>query len=128
MGKIAFRGYCLIGCGNAVFSGSPKAKYCSLECAKRRFEQRRGNCAKCGAKLKPHQYKYCSLRCQRAYQFEQRVAQLENGTYATYTCSQFIRRYLARRLGEKCTRCGWAERHPTTGRVPVEVEHIDGNW
>jgi hypothetical protein len=25
-------------------------------------------------------------------------------------------------------RCGWSRRHPTTGKVPVEVEHIDGNW
>jgi hypothetical protein len=32
------------------------------------------------------------------------------------------------RFGEKCTRCGWGERHPLTGKVPVEVEHIDGNW
>ncbi len=31
-------------------------------------------------------------------------------------------------MGEKCTRCGWNERHPVTGKLPIEVEHIDGNW
>ena len=31
-------------------------------------------------------------------------------------------------LGEECSRCGWKERHPLTGHVPIEVEHIDGNW
>jgi hypothetical protein len=32
------------------------------------------------------------------------------------------------KIGERCSRCGWKERHPKTNRVPVEVEHIDGNW
>ncbi|MGH7716001.1 MAG: HNH endonuclease signature motif containing protein [Vulcanimicrobiaceae bacterium] len=41
----------------------------------------------------------------------------------------FLRWAVIRYLGfEACSRCGWAERHPTTGRIPVEVEHIDGDW
>lgn len=128
MRKIAFRGYCLIGCGNPVFSRSSKAKYCSHACAKRRFEHRRPNCAGCGKRIKRHQYKYCSLPCQRAHDFQTRAAQLEAGTYSPYTCNRFIRRYLVHHLGEKCARCGWAERHPKTGRIPIEVEHIDGDW
>jgi hypothetical protein len=99
-----------------------------MACAKRRFEQRRGDGKQCKNKLKRHQYKYCSLACQRAYSFQLRVAQIENGTYSTYSCNQFIRRFLVERLGEKCAQCGWAKRHPKTGRVPVEVEHIDGDW
>ena len=27
-----------------------------------------------------------------------------------------------------CWRCGWAEVHPVTGRVPLHVDHIDGDW
>ena len=30
--------------------------------------------------------------------------------------------------GERCLKCGWSRRHPKTGKVPIEVEHIDGNW
>jgi predicted HNH restriction endonuclease len=52
---------------------------------------------------------------------------LEAGEYKT-NANRFIRRYLIERFGEKCARCGWAERHPKTGKVPVEVEHIDGDW
>lgn len=128
MRKIAFRGYCLIGCGNPVFSRSLKAKYCSTACAKLRFEQRRGNCLQCATKLKTNQYKYCSIHCQRAFEFQSRVTELESGNYSTYSCNQFIRRYPIHRFGEKCSRCGWARRHAKTGRVPVEVEHIDGDW
>ena len=32
------------------------------------------------------------------------------------------------RAGERCQRCGWGELNPFTGRVPLEIEHIDGNW
>jgi len=128
MRKTAFRGYCLIGCGNPVFSRSVKAKYCSSACAKLRFEHRRPNCAHCGKKIKRHQYKYCSLGCQHAHDFQTRAAELEAGTYPTYKCNGFIRRYLVHRFGEKCARCGWSERHSKTGRVPVEVEHIDGDY
>lgn len=128
MRKIAFRGYCLIGCGKPVFSRSPKAKYCSAACAKRRFEHLRPHCARCSKKLKRHQRKYCSQTCQRTREFELLAAQLERGEYTVYYTNKFIRRWLIRRLGEACTRCGWAERHPKTGRVPIEVEHIDGDY
>src|SRR5579884_3098145 len=128
MRKRPFRGFCLIGCGNPVFSRSSKAKYCSMKCAKMCFAQRRPNCTFCGAKLKRHQYKYCSIKCQREHDYQTRVKQLEDGTYSTYSTNQFIRRFLILRDGENCSRCGWAKRHPKTGRVPVEVEHIDGDY
>ena len=41
---------------------------------------------------------------------------------------RFIRRYLAERFGERCSRCGWADRNVRTGQVMVEIEHIDGDW
>lgn len=128
MRNTAFRGYCLTGCGSPVFSRSPKAKYCSAACAKMRFEARRGLCAHCHSKLKRHQYKYCSIKCQQAFAFQARASKLENGQYQTLNGNAFIRRYLTERFGERCSRCGWAQRHPKTGRVPVEVEHIDGDW
>lgn len=160
MGKIVFRGYCLIGCGNPVFSGSAKAKYCSSACAKLRFERNRGNCLRCGDKLKRKQYKYCSLscagsqtrkprpncavcgktvslakqkycsqKCHRQYQSDRRRQLLENGLYCgIYNCNGYIKKYLIGTFGERCSECGWNKRHPLTGKVPVEVEHIDGNW
>lgn len=128
MRKRPFRGYCAAGCGNPVFSRSLKGKYCSAACAKHRFEHRRGNCAQCNQRLRRRQAKYCSITCQRERQFEELAAQLECGNYASFTNSRFLRRYLVRRFGECCSRCGWARRHPKTGRVPVEVEHIDGDY
>jgi hypothetical protein len=39
-----------------------------------------------------------------------------------------LKKYLIRKFGEQCSKCGWAERNPVTGKVPIEIEHIDGNW
>ena len=32
------------------------------------------------------------------------------------------------KYGNKCSRCGWNEVNPYTGLVPLEIEHIDGNY
>lgn len=119
-----------MGCGNEVFSRNPKAKYCSLSCSNLRFKNRRplASCASCGKTVPRAAQKYCSSLCQRTYQFNIRAAALEQGDYKTHSCNRFIRKYLVSKIGERCSRCGWAERHPRTARVPVEVEHIDGNW
>jgi HNH endonuclease len=42
--------------------------------------------------------------------------------------SRHIRRYLLEIGGEQCSRCGWSERHAITGRVPLEMDHLNGNY
>jgi HNH endonuclease len=39
-----------------------------------------------------------------------------------------VRKHLIDRAGGKCERCGWSERNPYTGQLPLEIEHIDGDW
>lgn len=130
MERKKFRGFCLNGCGNQVFSRDAKTKYCSLTCAQARNKKQRvaRPCLSCAKTVPLTKQKFCSLACQHAYQFHVRVIALEQGTYHTYNCNGFVRKYLIWKLGEQCSRCGWNQRHPKTGRVPVEVEHIDGNW
>jgi len=38
-----------------------------------------------------------------------------------------IKRALREIHGDKCCECGWATVHPTTGIIPVEMDHINGN-
>ena len=83
----------------------------------------------CGNAIKKGATKFCSFSCQQGYHFRLRVQLLESGSYhCVQGPSPFLRRYLIRRFGEKCTSCGWAQRHQKTGKVPIEVEHIDGDW
>lgn len=125
---------CSNGCGKPIFSKSAKAKYCSILCAHARYKMRTGSafcppCLNaCGRTVASSNKKYCSPACQQAYQFNIRCLELEAGRYNVVAPNKLIRRYLVRKFGEKCSQCGWDRRHPLTGRVPIEVEHIDGNW
>lgn len=82
----------------------------------------------CGNRCPALKRKYCSIKCHHEHDFTLRSKLLECGLYPRGTNPKFLRRYLVAKLGERCARCGWSEKHPKTGRVPIEVEHIDGNF
>lgn len=128
MRKKPFRGYCAAGCGNPVFSRFNNAKYCSLRCAHNGFRKPRPSCRSCGKSTPRRRQTYCSRQCRNDYEYRQKVQKLQEGTYRTTNFVCFIRTFLIENFGEHCSRCGWDKRHPKTGRVPVEVEHIDGNF
>ena len=122
-----FRGWCSNGCGKRV--KRHRHRFCSQKCLGESRTKVRPQClSACGKRVSGSPRKYCSYECQQEYQFRVRVAALEAGVYRTQNCNGFLRRYLVSKLGERCSKCGWDARHPRTNRVPVEVEHIDGNW
>jgi hypothetical protein len=41
--------------------------------------------------------------------------------------SKHVRRWLYEHRGRKCEQCGWAEVNEVSGKVPVEINHIDGD-
>lgn|GEM_PF-6522711 len=41
--------------------------------------------------------------------------------------SSTIRKYLLKKCDNKCEKCGWCEINKKTGKVPVQVNHIDGD-
>lgn len=79
------------------------------------------------------QAKYCSNKCQHDYQYRVFIELWKTGSkdsmrkVATKNVSRHLKRYLIETNGEKCSECGWNKKHPTTKRVPLEVDHIDGN-
>jgi hypothetical protein len=132
-----------------VRSSSPK-KYCSQSCAAKinntgrvqSIETRtkiaggvlRENrfCLNCSLPLKK-QDKYCSLKCQYEYQYLNYLELWKNGLVSgtkgvtTKFVSGYIRRYLFEKFDNRCSKCGWNEKHPITGSIPLEMEHMDGN-
>lgn len=52
---------------------------------------------------------------------------LEGGMRGVTSISSHIRRYLLERSGSKCEQCGWSKIHPVTGKVPLEINHKDGD-
>ena len=67
-----------------------------------------------------------------AAKYEEYIARwkagLESGMRGKTQISNHIRRYLFTKFHSRCALCGWGEIHPTTLRVPLEVEHIDGDF
>ena len=45
-----------------------------------------------------------------------------------YQISMHIKTYLFKKFDSKCARCGWSEINPYTNNIPLEIEHIDGNY
>lgn len=75
---------------------------------------------------------YCSRICHNGHRQELLVRLWKQGKEAgfcgkTIQIKSFLRRYLFEKAGNKCQKCGWCEVHPTTGKIPLEVNHIDGN-
>jgi len=92
----------------------------------------RRNCLECGKECKRLLAKYCSIKCGKCYQHEQFIKRWkrgkEKGMKGKYAISNHIRRYLIETRGEKCENCGWNKRNLTTLKVPLDVEHKDGNY
>jgi predicted restriction endonuclease len=59
------------------------------------------------------------------------LKQIESGLFysrnGTVDRGRLIKKYLIYKYGNKCMKCGWAEVNPTSGKIPIELEHIDGN-
>lgn len=90
------------------------------------------NCLYCNKKLENTQTKYCSPKCQQAYQNQQYIdlwqAGLEDGRVGQFGTSKRIRNYLLMKADYKCELCGWGEINPFTGTLPLEIHHKDGDY
>src|SRR5438067_13845044 len=92
-----------------------------------------GQCLYCFKATKVGGYKYCSNRCQFDYQHQEYIRKWKAGIVdgnrgrKAPLLSAHLRRYLLEKYEEKCCLCGWDRRHAMTGKVPLEVNHIDGN-
>lgn len=89
------------------------------------------NCLNCGKEILKTR-KYCDNKCQADYQHKLWVERWKNGEETglkgKYQVSDHIRRYLKDKFNNQCSRCGWGKVNPYTGLVPLEIEHIDGNY
>jgi RNase P subunit RPR2 len=67
------------------------------------------------------------MQAQYNFYIERWKAGLETGTSGAAAISKHIRRYFIDKYDEKCQQCGWRERNPITGKVPLTIDHIDGD-
>jgi len=89
-------------------------------------------CLYCGKKLINKRYKYCNHNCQRIYQYLIYINKwklgLVDGIKGKASISGYIRYYLFEKYNNSCQKCEWGIKNEHTGKVPLEVHHIDGDY
>jgi hypothetical protein len=87
----------------------------------------------CDTPLRLKDRTYCSNKCQGDYQYTQWLDRWKAGLVdggvgiQARNVSGHLRRYLFSKYGAGCTICGWNKVNPVTQRIPLEIDHIDGN-
>lgn len=107
-------------------------KFCGRSCSvtfhnrgRNRHGTEIGDCVHCGKKLNRSAKKYCSRDCMHEHRWQEQKLLIERGEA---DCSERLyKKYLIEVRGECCEVCGWAEVHSTTGKVPIEMHHVDGD-
>jgi len=95
-------------------------------------------CIICGDTLGRYGIKYCNNAVCKARGQHGTLEQIESWLSGKIDASVpagdtrvnlafWARNYLLEEADWKCTKCGWNEVHPLTGKPPLEIDHIDGN-
>ena len=92
----------------------------------------RSICRACGKVLVRREARYCNNQCQNDYEYHHYIqcwlAGDQDGNTGGYHISKHIRRYMLEQAGNQCEKCGWSKINEHTGKVPLTVSHINGNW
>lgn len=111
-------------------------KFCNSRCSVTFSNKHRKairSCEFCGNEItKRWASKFCSHQCQAAYTHSTFITQWKNGDINASICdglsvSKHIRRHLFEKYTNQCCKCGWSKVNPTTGKIPLVINHIDGD-
>lgn len=113
-------------------------KFCNHSCfakfSNRKRMSKRANdfCAVCGKSLRGKSgKKTCSYICSRKLRRSNSIQKWLSGNLSGLRGTQisiYVKEWLIEKRGEKCEQCGWKEKNARTGKIPINVEHIDGNY
>lgn len=89
-------------------------------------------CKYCGKELSERHKTYCDTTCQHDYEYQEYIKRWKNGEEdglrGAYQISNYLKRYIFEKFNNQCCKCGWNEINPYTGKIPLEIEHKDGNY
>lgn len=115
--------FCSSSC-SASFNNPLKEKKIKINTRRRKVykEKKQNECLNCSGITTNI---YCNSSCQFNYNQKIIIKRIEDGD--TTLSNKQYKKYLIEKHGNKCMECGWDKVHPLTGKVPIELEHIDGN-
>ena len=128
--------YCKF-CGKELPYEKRFNEFCDHSCAASFNNQSRPHngskesyCLNCG-QIVASGRQFCSTSCLQEYTYKTYINDwkqgLENGLKGKYEVSNYIRRYLFEKYNSSCQICGWNKINSFTGKVPLQIHHIDGD-
>lgn len=130
-------------CGQPLPYEKRHNKFCNSSCSASYSNTRRErtktktktfvcmNCGKINKISKCSVRKFCNTKCQMEYQQNQYIQKWKKGEVdglSGYQLNGRIKKYMLEKAEYKCEICGWHEINPVTGKSPLEVHHIDGDY
>lgn len=89
-------------------------------------------CLNCGKEIIGKKKKYCNNKCQADYQYKEWIIRWKNGQETglkgEYGISNHLKRYLFKKFNNQCCQCGWSKINPYSNAIPLEIDHIDGDF
>jgi len=90
------------------------------------------NCLSCDKHFESDDRKYCNSKCQNDYRYKQFITEWKlnnhDGMRGKTSTSHHIRKYLFEKFNNSCCECGWSKVNQFTNKIPLELEHIDGDF
>lgn len=81
-------------------------------------------CENCKKEIKGRGVKFCNNKCQN---LKKTKKILETWLKEQNGLPSPVVRWLKEKTDYKCSKCGWGERNKTTNKIPIEIDHIDGD-
>lgn len=123
-------------CNQALpYKEHTRKTFCSRSCSATynnkgecRNGEPRGSCMNCNSPLNNcNSKKYCCSDCRKEHSWKLFVTQWKNGQIHVKELTGRYRTYLMNEANNQCSQCGWSEVNQTTGKIPLTIDHIDGN-
>ncbi len=109
-----------------------RTKFCSKSCSTiysnkngNRKRKYRPKCLNCENKVSGGEF-YCSYKCMTLYKNNILINKIKNNDTSLLS-AKMIKKGLLLIHGDKCMKCGWNEINEKSGKVPIEMNHKDGN-
>lgn len=89
-------------------------------------------CKHCQVTLTNYRSIYCSVQCQKDFEYGQYILDWKAGLKPGYvgktkSLASSLRKYMLLKHNNTCQECGWDKVHPIDKKPLVEIDHIDGN-
>ncbi len=127
---------CCKQCGQSIPYLERVKIFCSTSCSATFYNAKRKVSVFCLGCSSPiigdSQRKFCSIKCQKSAIRRENIQKWKDGKDSgwngkTVQLKSWLRDFLIKESGSKCSLCNWGTQNPFTKTVPLQIHHKDGD-